>query len=232
MSRAPVVGVLGGLGPRASARFLESVYEAFKHLTEQEQPEVLLWSTPTIPDRTQAILAGDTTELANRIQHELCRLDAFGVDEIAMCCVTAHAVLPSITGPPRAQLVDLLELVFAEVGRHNDSVLMLCTSGTRAARVFEDHMLWPTVDSQVVMPSIGDQELIHDALYDLKHWAPPERAAELFLSMANRYGVRGVVAGCTETHLVHEELKTLDPALRVIDPLMALVNHMKEPSRV
>ena len=51
-----ILGVLGGMGPSASARFLALITEFTKAECEQEHIEILLHSLPTIPDRTDFIL--------------------------------------------------------------------------------------------------------------------------------------------------------------------------------
>src|SRR5689334_6778827 len=53
-----VWGVLGGLGPLASAEFLATIYEHADASEEQRLPAVLLFSDPAIPDRTEALLCG------------------------------------------------------------------------------------------------------------------------------------------------------------------------------
>ena len=54
-----VLGVVGGAGPLASAEFIKTIYECSLGEREQEAPVVLLYSDPTFPDRTEALLAGD-----------------------------------------------------------------------------------------------------------------------------------------------------------------------------
>ncbi|MCB1034320.1 MAG: hypothetical protein KDD47_10865, partial [Acidobacteria bacterium] len=59
----PVWGIVGGLGPLASAEFLLTIYEQYTDVAEQEMPVCLVISDPTFPDRTTRFLAGDFDEL-------------------------------------------------------------------------------------------------------------------------------------------------------------------------
>ena len=52
----PIWGILGGMGPLASAEFLTSIYKLSLGRTEQNMPRLYLVSDPTVPDRTKAIL--------------------------------------------------------------------------------------------------------------------------------------------------------------------------------
>ena len=57
-----VLGIVGGLGPMASAEFLKTVYEYGIGENEQDAPIVLMYSDPTFPDRTESFLAGESIE--------------------------------------------------------------------------------------------------------------------------------------------------------------------------
>ena len=54
------LGILGGMGPLASAKFLSTVYRLNLVEPEQEAPNCILLSDPSFPNRTKAILAGNT----------------------------------------------------------------------------------------------------------------------------------------------------------------------------
>ena len=50
------LGVIGGLGPMATAYFLQLLTQMSDAETDQEHMEILLHSKPRIPDRTRFIL--------------------------------------------------------------------------------------------------------------------------------------------------------------------------------
>ena len=53
------LGVIGGLGPLATAYFYELITLFTEVTREQEHLEILLFSRPAIPDRTAAILRSE-----------------------------------------------------------------------------------------------------------------------------------------------------------------------------
>ena len=50
------LGVLGGLGPMATAYFLQLLTQMSDAKTDQEHMEIILYSKPSIPDRTKYII--------------------------------------------------------------------------------------------------------------------------------------------------------------------------------
>lgn len=85
-----ILGVLGGMGPAASARFCEAVTEFTFAEREQEHMELLLLSTPQIPDRTEYILGRSQHSPLPAMQKAALRLAAAGAEIIAVPCNTAE----------------------------------------------------------------------------------------------------------------------------------------------
>jgi aspartate racemase len=114
-SRRLAWGILGGLGPRASAAFLNSIYEAASG-SEQRTPAVFLVSDPSFPDRSSAVLQGlDEEELLRRTEAALRSLVDLGAERLVMCCVTLHYLLPRISIDLRSHIVSLLDLIFEAI---------------------------------------------------------------------------------------------------------------------
>ena len=53
-----MLGVLGGMGPLASAQFMVRLTLLTPAERDQDHIPTVLWSDPRVPDRTQARLAG------------------------------------------------------------------------------------------------------------------------------------------------------------------------------
>ena len=50
------LGVIGGLGPMATAYFLQLVTQMSDAKTDQDHMEIIMLSKPSIPDRTKYII--------------------------------------------------------------------------------------------------------------------------------------------------------------------------------
>lgn len=211
------------MGPLASAEFLHTFYRLNITEPEQKAPRCLLLSDPGIPDRTAAILAGDTRELVACIDKALARLIAAGADRIVIACVTAHAVLKDIPEPCRSRVIPLLDLVIEEVAASGRPHLLLATNGTRRARIFENHPRWVEVASLVRWTDEGDQQRLHDTVYRFKHAEPDEETLDWIATLPEKYRVDGLIFGCTELHLLQRLIAKREAegreVPRVVDPL-------------
>ncbi len=218
-----VLGILGGMGPFASAEFLHTLYRLNMTEPEQAAPACLLLSDPSIPDRTGAVLAGDTRELAARIDACLARLAAAGAERIVIACVTAHAVLAAIPEARRRLVIPLIDLALAEVAGGGRPHLLLATDGTRRARIFESHPQWRDTASLLRWPEAVDQRRVHESVYRLKAGDLDDDSLSWLAELPTRYGVHGLLFGCTELHLLHRAFARRAavgaPVPSVVDPL-------------
>jgi aspartate racemase len=225
---ASTLGILGGMGPLASAEFLRTLYRL--NLAEREQcaPVCVLLSDPSVPDRTDAILAGDVRELTARLEAALEQLLASGADRIVIACVTMHYVLPRLPERLRRRVINLLDLIVDGVLDSPRPRLLLATTGTRAGRVLESHARWCDIAPWLVSPGDDDQRQVHEWIYRLKTGAAADDCLSWLDCLADRYDVDGFVYGCTEFHLV-SGLRAAAPARDwdVIDPLWIAASELR-----
>ncbi len=221
-------GILGGLGPLASASFLQTIYEQYTGLAEQELPTCLMISDPIFPDRTSRLLRGEYEELTERLEAALSNLVAMGADRLCIACVTIHAVLPRIADPVRERVTSLLDVVAQEILAREKPQLLACTRGTYELRIFQD--ISPEVAQWLVVPDTEDQEAIHQLIYRIKAGATLEAPWAQLRSLLDKYEVGSFVAGCTELHLLTRRLPPGDD-LSFIDPLDLVARKLLGPTR-
>jgi len=224
-SGTETVGVLGGLGPRASAEFLKTIYEFSRHICEQESPRVLMMSDPTYPDRTEVLLNGRADALLQRLISDLKKFNELGVRSVVICCVTMHHLLPLLPERLRSLVISLVDTALEGVLAFGRRQLLLCTNGTRRMGIFERSPLWPRAADLIVMPEARDQDAVHHLIYRLKQNARADDLIPEIEALLVRYGVDSFIAGCTEIHLLVREAVRLRPAHQnwlYIDPLTML----------
>jgi aspartate racemase len=217
------LGILGGMGPLASAEFLSTVYRLNITDPEQGAPVCVMISDPSFPDRTEAILRGDSGPLAERLTAALEDLVSLGADPIVIPCVTAHHVLDQIPPPLRQRVISLIDLVIGQILAEPRRLLLLTTNGTRTARIFERDTRWPDVAKWVERPSQEDQETLHAFLYRLKRGDTSGDIGDMVRWLEDlpaRYGVEGCIFGCTELHLVYRAMEERGSGEGVLDPLI------------
>ena len=215
-----ILGVLGGMGPLASAEFMRTIYERYAGRREQEWPRVVLYSDPTFPDRTEHLLAGAERELLDRLVGALQRLLGFGASPVVVCCVTIHHLLPRVPEEVRRHVVSLLDVIFERVAEERARQLLLSTKGTRELRLFESHRRWAECADFFVLPSEADQESVHEIIYRVKMREDVRRLAPRVEELLAKYETDSFVVGCTETHLLAKHLAAARPGrFGCVDPL-------------
>jgi aspartate racemase len=223
-ARAPL-GVLGGMGPLASAEFLKTIYEVDVPGPEQNTPAVVLHSDPSMPDRTSAFLSGNASAVLDRFVPALEKLEREGVSKIVVCCITIHYLLPQLPATLRSRIVSLLDVIADTIGQTTDRHLLLCTTGTRQLRLFETHPRWPEMRDRLVMPDAADQQEIHRTIYQVKEGADVQVLVDLVTRLLEKYQVSSFVAGCTEIHFASKHFTGANgTAHRCVDPLLIIAN--------
>src|SRR5258708_29921997 len=195
-------GIMGGMGPLASAEFVKTIYELCPEDQEQFAPPLILWSDPRLPDRTACILEGRQDLLLEKLTESLERLVACDVTDIVICCVTIHQVTDLLPQALRSKIISLLDVIFEDVLKSQRRYLLLCTNGTRKVGLFESHRLWNSTQDRIVLPSEKDQERIHELIYRIKQHQYGAADVEFLNDLARSYGVDSFIAGCTEIHVL------------------------------
>ena len=84
------LGVIGGLGPMATAYFLQLVTQMSDAKTDQDHMEIIMLSKPSIPDRTKYIIGQSADNPVGEMILAGKKLKEDGADLIAIPCITAH----------------------------------------------------------------------------------------------------------------------------------------------
>jgi aspartate racemase len=228
-----VLGIVGGLGPLASAEFLKTVYEYGIGENEQDAPIVLMYSDPTFPDRTDSFLAGESELLLARLTEALQSLSDAGASRFVICCMTIHYLLPRLPDHLGARVVSLLDVIFDNLKPPPRRHLLICSNGTRRLELFQKHRQWERHKSEIVLPDDDDQNKIHhELIYPIKK-RPDFRRLKLFLeTLLQRYEVDSFIAGCSEIHLLTKHVVFNDEravGYECLDPLTIIAREWDAP---
>lgn len=214
-----LVGVLGGMGPFASAEFVSTIYEQNVTLgVEQSKPRLVLCSDPDIPDRTSSIEAGENVAVTQKLVELWEALNRMGIEQLIVPCITSHYYVSSYPKAMQDQMVNLVDLTLAEVANTHATYLLLATNGTYRTGLLQHN--------RIVVPSDRDRQTVHNLVYTLKQQGSrPEllqHVKETVLELVDRYGTEGWISGCTEYHLLTRYMlrEQEELAVRILDPLL------------
>ena len=197
-----ILGVLGGMGPLASAEFMRSLTLQTPAMRDQDHIPAILVSDPRVPDRTAA-RQGRGPDPLPALLRGIRILEAAGCGAIAIPCNTAHGWfdgMAAATALPILHIVDAAAADLRAQGIAGGRIGLMGTEATMAMRLYEERL----TDWEVIAPSADEQaELVNAGIAAVK--AGDEAAAYAPLAaMAARLHARGahaVVLGCTEIPL-------------------------------
>ena len=217
LPRLPRIGILGGMGPMATADFLAKLARATPVARDQDHFPVTVESTPQIPDRVAALEGHGEDPLPALIAVGRRLLDA-GCELIAMPCNTAHFWHGALSAQLGVPFLHIADAVAERLGGARRLGLMATTatlrSGLYPQRIGGTREWQFPVEAEMlqqVMPGVAAVK--RDDL---------RGAGELLRPVARRLascGIDTLVLGCTEIPLA---LTQADVDVPVIDATMAL----------
>jgi aspartate racemase len=204
MTNEKVLGVLGGMGPLASAQFMLRLTLLTPAVHDQDHIPAVLWSDPRVPDRTAARLAGGADPLPWLLRG-IKALERAGCGAIAIPCNTAHGWYDAMSEAARVPILHIVDAAAEELRRlgiRAGRIGVMGTQGTLAMRLYQVRLeaqgwdcIVPTQQEmdRLVTPAIAlvKANRVADA------YAP---LAEVARNLVAR-GASSVVLGCTETPL-------------------------------
>lgn len=200
------LGVIGGLGPIATAHFMEMVIRMTKADTDQQHLDMIIYNSPSIPDRTGFIL--DPTKPSPlpqmiRIGNQLAQQ---GADVIAIPCVTAHYFHKELSDCIPKPIIHAVHETAAHLKRNGiQRVGIMATDGTITSGLFQREM--ERHGMEVVLPTKERQKDVMGLIYeDIKANRPADMdrfdrvSRELWSN-----GAQAIILGCTELSLIKRD---------------------------
>ena len=81
-----MIGILGGMGPAASAEFISRLIARTPAIIDQDHIPTILWSDPRVPDRSTSARNGDNLPLPKLLEGIL-GLKAAGCTCVVIPCI-------------------------------------------------------------------------------------------------------------------------------------------------
>lgn len=196
------LGVIGGMGPLATAIFMQMVVEMTEAVRDCEHIEMDILNLPNIPDRTDFILGKSTQSPVAAIRGLRQKLEERGADIIAMPCNTAFYFVDDImegSGIPIIHAIAETGKCLKEAGVKK--VGILATDGTLATGLFAEGLA--EFEIETIVPDDANQRLVMSMIYD------DVKAGKLIeeekLRMVETHlkdkGAEILILGCTELTL-------------------------------
>lgn len=202
------LGVIGGLGPMATAYFLELVTKMTKAAGDQEHLHVLIDSEPRTPDRTGFLTGEKTVDPYPYLLKGGRNVVAMGAEVLAMPCNTAHAFYDRLKAELKVPFVNLIR---ETAGMLKDAgvktIGLMATEGTVKTGLYQRELDEYGIRVTAPVPEL-QQELHYLIFQNVKANRPVE--IDRFLAVRDSLWAQGaevIVLGCTELSVIKKNEK-------------------------
>ncbi len=197
------LGIIGGLGPMATAYFFELVIQMTDVQVDQEHIEIWIHNCPSIPDRTSYIL--DPTK-EDPFYPMLCsgkKLCKMGAELIAIPCITAHYFYKELTKNLSVPVIHMIEETVCYLKERGKSRIgILATDGTVASGLFQQELAKNQMEW--ILPKEKGQQDIMDLIYqEIKtgQYVDINKFYKVTEELKDQ-GAEIIILGCTELSLI------------------------------
>ncbi|MBI5620632.1 amino acid racemase [Candidatus Gottesmanbacteria bacterium] len=200
-----MIGVIGGMGPQASAEFYRILIDQARHTygakNNDEYPEIVMDSVP-VP-----YFIGDTDrmeEAAQMLESRVRRLAAFGATTITMACNTACVLAERLQQQTHVPFVSIIDAVVKEVSRDAPRVLLLASPTSLRLGLYQ--LALARHNLPYIVPQETDyrelEYIIRGVLSGDDRAVLMKKLVKLVTGYRENENIDGIVLGCTELPLV------------------------------
>lgn len=201
------LGILGGMGPLASAEFLMTLLNHFHVDQDRLYPRIILDSNTTIPSRSRAFLYGEASPVPGMIA-SCSALEGYGVDYIAIPCNSAQAWLGELQSQISTPILNIREITTKALLNKFpccDRAVVLggpVTYGLDTYKVYLEQE-----DVEYIKINADEQKEVEDIIYSCKKNIERQilnvMYSKVLLGFERKYGSDCVkILGCTELGLL------------------------------
>lgn len=185
------IGILGGLGPAASAQFyttlIDIAQKEYYAVQDADFPKILLY-TVSIPDFDET---GDLTSAKEPLIQGVKALETMGSELIVIPCNTVHHLYSDMQSAVKVPIVNMIECV-ARVARKYTTVGLLTSEETKESKLYTLPNALTTTQAEQSLVN----EAIRHAMAGLSFDLSP--VIDRFITD----GAEAILLGCTELPLV------------------------------
>lgn len=216
------VGVLGGMGPKATTYFCDLVIDNSNAKIDQENIDMIVSVHSSIPDRTAYLIGKSSESPIPYLIHDAKMLENAGCDFLVLTCNTSHFAYDDIVKEIHIPLLNMPFEVSKIINQNPqiNKVGIMATVGTLKAGVYEKYLKKPLFKAP---DELNNQ--VMSLIYD-KIKKGVKVSKEEFYEVLNQYFEAGcdiVIMGCTELSVIVRD-NDLYKDKRIIDAMKVLAD--------
>jgi aspartate racemase len=197
------LGILGGMGPAASAEFVNRLVQQTPASCDQEHVPFVLWNNPQIPDRSTSMRNGDNAPLSLLIEG-VAMLKAISCDLIVIPCNSAHYWYDELIKyeVPIIHIVDSVADELRSLNVENQCIGVMGTQGTIEFGIYQSRL--GQQGWTCIVPDQHEMDTYVQPAIDLIKAGKIQESQPLLVTVIHSLidrGAKAVVLGCTELPL-------------------------------
>lgn len=195
------LGILGGMGPAASAHFLRLVIEHTKTTCDSDHVDVIMTSRASTPDRTAYITGKCMNSPLQTMEKDVGFLVHSGAEAIAVPCNTAMYFIDTIRRISPVIVFDIVDEAVKEAWKSGAKrVGVLATDGTIYGQMYQNKCMIHGITP--VFPEREEQSALMNIIYSYLKVGSVEvnYIYSLLDSLLSKSDI--VILGCTELSMI------------------------------
>ncbi len=200
------VGILGGMGPEATVDLMHRVIRATPATDDCDHIHLVVDNNPQVPSRIKALIEKTGQDPLPCLQDMARKLEAWGVDFLAMPCNTAHYYherIQNVVGIPLLNMIDISGTAVLHDSPRIQAVGILASSAVLDLRLYDQEFAAQNI--AVVHPEFEPQQRLMQAIRTIKtcnysHLEHKALQAPADSLLSN--GAEVIVIACTELSIL------------------------------
>lgn len=214
------VGIIGGMGPLATADLFKKIVLNTKAESDQEHLKVLVDNNTDISDRTSAILYGGKNPVPQLTKSALL-LWAMGAEVLVMPCNTAHYFYNDVQNAVDIPVLHMIEITCNSLLKKGiKKAGLLATDGTIESGIYQG--VFDKSGIELLKPDTYGQKEIMDMIYKGVKAGKKDYDTKKIREILDKLisdGAETLILGCTELPLAFDmynlNYETCDPTLEL-----------------
>lgn len=218
--RQRIVGIIGGMGPLATADLIAKITHHTPVTREQDHLRLLVDSNPAIPDRNEAVRGSGPSPAPAMIESAQL-LERSGADLIVIACNTAHHWVADVAAAVSVPVISMVEVtVQAAAALRPARVGVLAITACLSIGMYQDRLATRGIEAMTL--DDAEQSAFAGSIASIKAHGSTDALRAAMKHHADVLidaGADLLVAGCTEIPIVVGEGDLRVPVISSTDEL-------------
>jgi len=202
------IGIIGGMGPKATSKLFEMIVDYTDAKSDQEHPSVLIVNDSKTPDRTAYLTKkSEISPLGHLLESvNLLNLTIETEGSIGMVCNTAHYFYEILRNKCTRRIINMpsMTLKYISISNLNKNVCILGTLGTIETGVYKKYC---PENISLIYPDEEERETVQRIIYQIKNTenADYKKCAIELSTLMRDIGNYTFVFACTELSILEKK---------------------------